>query len=59
MSLPLLEAMIPRQVVAAGASSSPKRLAVMTQNLGVIHDTFFPEGETSRDYKMPTVLADG
>ena len=58
MSLPLLEAMIPRQVVAAGAGSSPKRLAVMTQNLGVIHDTFFPEGETSRDYKMPAVLAE-
>lgn len=57
VSLPLLEAMIPRNVVAAGTSASPKRLAVMTQDLGVIHDTFFPAGETSREYTMPDVLA--
>ena len=48
MSLPLLEAMIPRRAVAAGTSASPKRLAVMTQDLGVIHDSFFPVGATTR-----------
>ena len=58
VSLPLLEAMIPRRAVATGTSVSPKRLAVMTQDLGVIHDTFFPAGETSRDYTMPSVLAE-
>ncbi|MEK6237585.1 MAG: DUF1552 domain-containing protein, partial [Planctomycetales bacterium] len=56
VSLPMLDAMIPRRVLAAETAKPPKRLAVISQELGVMHDTFFPVGETRRDYDMPEVL---
>lgn len=58
LALPYLSAMLPRSVNAAAGSANPRRLAVMTQDLGVLHDTFFPLGATSRNYEMPSVLAE-
>ena len=57
LALPYLNAMLPRSARAA-ESSHPKRLAVVTQSLGVLHDTFFPEGPSSSDYEMPAVLSE-
>jgi hypothetical protein len=57
MALPFLDAMLPGRAVAA-STVAPKRLAVMTQDLGVLHDTFFPIGASSRNYQMPSVLAE-
>ena len=55
MALPSLENIIPARAVAASAKA-PRRLAVITQDLGVLHDTFFPVGANSRNYEMPDVL---
>ncbi|MEO0416078.1 MAG: DUF1552 domain-containing protein [Verrucomicrobiota bacterium] len=57
LALPFLGAMLPRSSVAA-SSTNPKRLAVVTHDLGVLHDTFFPTGPSGRDYEMPSVLAE-
>jgi hypothetical protein len=57
MALPFLESMIPARAHAA-AAATPKRLAVITQDLGVLHDTFFPTGASSRSYEMPEVLSE-
>ena len=58
VALPCLSAMLPRSVCASDSSANPKRLAVVTHDLGVLHDTFFPAGTSSRDYEMPSVLAE-
>ncbi len=58
LALPYLSAMLPRSARAAASSANPQRLAVITQDLGVLHDTFFPVGASSRDYEMPSVLAE-
>lgn len=58
LALPYLSAMLPKTGRAAAATANPRRLAVMTQDLGVMHDTFFPVGATSRNYEMPSVLAE-
>ena len=58
LALPYLGAMLPRTARAATSSANPQRLAVMTQDLGVLHDTFFPVGASSRNYEMPSVLAE-
>ncbi|MEM9282578.1 MAG: DUF1552 domain-containing protein [Verrucomicrobiota bacterium] len=58
LALPYLGAMLPRSAKAAASGANPKRLAVITQDLGVLHDTFFPVGGTSRNYEMPSVLAE-
>ncbi|MEM7013903.1 MAG: DUF1552 domain-containing protein, partial [Verrucomicrobiota bacterium] len=58
LALPYLSAMLPNSAAAAAFGANPKRLAVVTQSLGVLHDTFFPVGPSSRDYEMPTVLAE-
>ena len=58
IALPMLGAMLPTRLLAGGAATSPKRLAIITQSLGVVHDTFFPTGSTSRDYVMPEVLSE-
>lgn len=59
MALPMLEAMLPSGIARAAGSSpaAPKRMAIITQDLGVLHDTFFPLGASSRNYKMPDVLS--
>lgn len=56
LALPYLGAMLPRK--ASAAAANPQRLAVITQDLGVLHDTFFPTGASSNSYEMPSVLAE-
>ncbi|MEM8955649.1 MAG: DUF1552 domain-containing protein [Verrucomicrobiota bacterium] len=58
MALPFLESMLPTRATAAAAAANPKRLAVVTQDLGVLHDTFFPVGPSSMNYEMPSVLSE-
>jgi hypothetical protein len=58
VSLPILESMIPSRALAAGTARMPKRMAAITQSLGVLHDTFFPTGESRKDYEMPKVLSE-
>lgn len=56
LALPYLGAMLPKG--ASAGAANPRRLAVMTQDLGVLHDTFFPVGVSSRNYEMPSVLSE-
>jgi hypothetical protein len=60
MSLPFLEAMIPRTARAASSSTlasnaAPRRMFGICNNLGLLPDQFFPTG-TGRDYVASSYL---
>ena len=55
IALPLLEAMMPREVRAAGASSAPKRLAFMFVPNGIHMPNWRPTTEGA-DYVLPPTL---
>ena len=55
LALPLLDAMRPAFVRAA-APAVPRRFLGVCNNLGLLHQHFFPEGTTGREYKASPYL---
>ena len=54
LALPLLNCMLPRSVRAA-ETASPRRMLLISNNLGVLPKPFFPAG-TGRDYELSPYL---
>lgn len=55
LALPMMETYL-NKAEAASKTGSPKRFFAMTQDLGCIHDTWFPT-EVGSNYKMPRVMS--
>ena len=55
ISLPLLDAMLPRTALAAPAASVPKRAAFLYVPNGIVHDAWKPAA-TGADYALPYSL---
>ncbi len=55
LSLPLLEAMLPRTAWAAGEVTRPKRVAFLYVPNGIVHDAWKPVA-SGRDYALPYSL---
>ena len=55
LALPALEALVPRQAVAAAAADAPRRMVCVCTTLGINAESIFPK-ETGRDYELTPYL---
>jgi hypothetical protein len=55
LALPLLQSLLPKSVRAAG-TASPRRMLLISNNLGVLPKPFFPQ-TSGRDYEISPYLA--
>ena len=55
LALPLLECMSPRSAAAAGEGGPPGRMILISNNLGVLPQPFFPEA-AGADYQLSPYL---
>ncbi len=56
LALPFLDAMRPAFVRAASLPPAPRRMLAVCNNLGVLHQNFFPQGDTGRGYAASPYL---